>query len=853
MRRGEFVSGGFVIFFVSAAVLLLQLSLMRSLSVARYHHFSYLVISTALLGFGASGTLLSLFYDRIRRRFVFWAHTLLLLFTFSIPLGYCAARLLPIDIRYLFYSADQLFLLLLYNLLIFIPFFFGAAVIALFLTYYSARIPVLYGINLFASGLGGIGALGLMTLLPAQRLPLTVGVAALAALVSRAVFSLAVELRPAAEMRGSRLGLYAALFAALGVTAAALIIPVPGDIDRYKPLAYLRQLEKQGDAEHVLTRHTARMRLDIYEAPSLHHTLFASPTTGEMPPAQMALLSDGETMGTVFATDSVEETQIMRHTPQSLAYRLLQTEHGGSAVQGERRESPQVLLLGETGGSNIWLAKNFGVDRITVVQENGVLLELLQGRLKEKSGGIFGSSKVAIAEKTPRLFLEQSSDGYELIQLTSAEGMPAAGGGLNSLHENHLLTVESIARAYTLLDEGGYLAATRGLQTPPRDNIKLFALFTEALRRAGVEEPSRHLLQARNYLAATTLISKSPVSESVVSGFRNACEELQMDVEYFPGIGTEVREQKNRIQGPEGKEYSYYHHAARKILSPDREESREFFRNWAYRVRPPTDDSPYFHNFFKWSSLEKFVNAYGGNFFRRMELGYLILVITLLEVSLAGFVLILLPLFFKRRGIKNGGKEDYGDGARKESKKRLPIFLHFAAIGFGFMFIEMVFIQKLSMFLGDPIYSASAVITAILVFAGIGSSLQKRIPLGPEKRIRIAGLAVVLYIVAAVWGLDIVLSRWIDFGMVTRYLISLLVLLPGSFFMGWLLPSGMERIENDTTGLIPWAWGVNGFTSVAASPLAVLLSTSIGFSGVLLAAAACYAAVAAASLQKISP
>ena len=279
------------------------------------------------------------------------------------------------------------------------------------------------------------------------------------------------------------------------------------------------------------------------------------------------------------------------------------------------------------------------------------------------------------------------------------------------------------------------------------------------------------------------------------------------------------------------------------ILSPNSQESRECFRDWASRVKPPADDSPYFHNFFKWSSLNKFIEAYGGNFFRRMELGYLILVLTLAEVSLVGFVLILLPLLLRREG---SGRPGAGTGEVR--KRRLPVFLHFAAIGFGFMFIEMVFIQKLSMFLGDPIYSASAVITSILVFAGVGSSLQKRIPLGPDTRIRIGGLAVLLYIAAALWGLDALLSRWIDFATSVRYLLSLLLLLPASFFMGWLLPSGMERIEDDTSGLIPWAWGVNGFTSVAASPLAVLLSTSIGFSGVLLAAAGCYAAAAAASL-----
>src|SRR5215469_16342002 len=48
------------IFLLSLATLLLELALTRVLSVANWYHFGFLVISTALLGFGASGVTLSL-------------------------------------------------------------------------------------------------------------------------------------------------------------------------------------------------------------------------------------------------------------------------------------------------------------------------------------------------------------------------------------------------------------------------------------------------------------------------------------------------------------------------------------------------------------------------------------------------------------------------------------------------------------------------------------------------------------------------------------------------------------------------------------------------------------------------
>ena len=46
------------VFVVSAAVIGWQLALMRCLLISRYHHFSFLVISCALLGFGGGGVLL---------------------------------------------------------------------------------------------------------------------------------------------------------------------------------------------------------------------------------------------------------------------------------------------------------------------------------------------------------------------------------------------------------------------------------------------------------------------------------------------------------------------------------------------------------------------------------------------------------------------------------------------------------------------------------------------------------------------------------------------------------------------------------------------------------------------------
>ena len=51
------------LFLLSLATLLLEIALTRILSVSLWYHFGFLVISTALLGFGVSGMTLALWPD----------------------------------------------------------------------------------------------------------------------------------------------------------------------------------------------------------------------------------------------------------------------------------------------------------------------------------------------------------------------------------------------------------------------------------------------------------------------------------------------------------------------------------------------------------------------------------------------------------------------------------------------------------------------------------------------------------------------------------------------------------------------------------------------------------------------
>jgi hypothetical protein len=773
--------------------------LMRALSVTRYHHFTYLVISTALLGFGTSGTFLALIFDRLKARFLFWNQLFGMLFVVSIPITYHAAVSLDIDTQYMLYSARQIWLLTAYNALLFVPFFLGGVIIGFTLSCFKAEAPRLYGANLVGSGAGGIGALGLMYLSPAHLLP---GTMTPLALLAHLVFVLHAHRRQKGWLTA------AFVIPPVLITVLSFVFTPPENVDPYKDLALFTRLEQQNDARHIARKFSPQAQLDLFESKTFHRALFAGPHATVSPPEQLALLVDGETAGAVFTVDSEKEADILDFTPQSLPYRLL--------------ERPRVLLLGETTGGNVWLARRMNAESITVVQPNGQILSLIEA-LSCQAGRVFERENVEVIVREPRLFLEQTNRQFDLIQFVAAEGL-GAGGGLQGLNEDYLLTRESLARSLELLSDRGLISITRGIHSPPRDTIKILSLFIAALEDRGVLAPEKHLMISRNYLAVNALMSRSPFRQSLVKRFKEETGNLQMDPEYFPGILSESIEYQNRIEGPSGKPFSYLHHAVKELLSPRR---KAFLSDWVYQVQAPSDNRPYFHDFFKWSSVGRFMESFKDQWFRRLELGYVVLFITFTELTLVAFMLIVLPLWIKRRRFST-------------TVNRLPTFLHFFFIGVGFMFLEITFIQMFTRFLGQPVISASAVLTAILVFSGLGSSFQAKRRSPARKRIKAAAFVVAGLILLYLALLDPLLGLFTGCSTFLRYMITVAVLFPVSFFLGWLFPAGFQMLENAADPLFPWAWAVNGFASVTAAPLAVIIAMGLGFNAVMLSALLCY-------------
>jgi hypothetical protein len=201
-------------------------------------------------------------------------------------------------------------------------------------------------------------------------------------------------------------------------------------------------------------------------------------------------------------------------------------------------------------------------------------------------------------------------------------------------------------------------------------------------------------------------------------------------------------------------------------------------------------------------------------------------VILLIQAVLIAGVMILFPLArFERRGLRVSG--------------RWGFLTYFASLGLGFIFIEIVLLQRLSLFLGQPIYTYSVVLASLLVFTGAGSYLANRI--GSVSQLCYCLLAIVGIVVVTQLILSSLLALALGLPLYMRVSVAVIAVAPLGLALGVPFPTGLQLVRQQVPQLVPWAWAVNGFFTVIGSIGAMILGMILGFAAVFFIAAACYA------------
>ncbi len=789
---------------ISAAILAYEVLLVRLFAIVQWHHFAAMAISIALLGFGASGTLLALGQERLRSHFTAVFAVGAALFGLLAPAAFLAAQALPFNALAILWEPGQLlYLLALYALLV-VPFFCGATCVGIAFVCLGQRIGGLYACNLIGSAVGALGAVGLLFLLsPSEALRVSAALGLLAAAL--------------AVLRASR-GLAAGAFV-LALLVGALL-PESWFQLRISEFKGLPSAMRAAGATVVGERSGPLGLLTAVDSPKVppRYVPGLSLNTPGPPLPQIALFRDGGAMTAITRFDGRRDNlAYLDYTTDALPYHLLR--------------EPSVLLLESGGTDGLLQALYHDARQVDLVEPDGNLLRLIGEDFAQETGGILALPEVRSHVAEARGFAAASSETWDLIEIPFL-----GGGGLMGLRETHAMTLEAMQLFIARLAPGGWLSITGWLELPPRQSLKLLATLIAAMEARGIAEPGQRLIVLRGLTTVTILVKQGAVSAEETATARAFASERSFDLAYYPGMAREAANRVNLLDEP------FFYDAAQALLGPRRD---AFLAGYKFDIAPATDERPFFHDLLKWRSLPELLAISRAGGAGLVELGSLVLVATLAQAALLSTLLILAPLFLRRR---------------RHGSSSLPHWRtagYFLALGLAFLFIEIAFIQKFQLFLGHPLYAVAVVLTAFLLFAGLGSAASAGIDARLAARFRrfsaidLAVLAIVALSLFYLLVLPSLFDALVHLSEGPKILISLALIAPLAFAMGMPFPLGLSLIWASARPLVPWAWGVNGCASVLSALLASLIAMRLGINLVVLTAAVLYAA--AAALQQRRP
>jgi len=795
-----------VVFFSSMAALAFEVLLTRIFSISLWYHFAFMIISIAMLGLAAGGTILSL-SPRLRDTHNIGRYTVCL--GIAIPVGYLLANMVPFDPVRLSWEKSELWYLALYYLVLSVPFFFGGLIIATALTAGSGRSGLLYGADLLGAGVGSLGILFLMGVTAPER-----GVFVLSALV------LAASLPVGGKWLRT---------AALLLLAADLILLAvqPGFARlRMSPYKELPAALRFPGAEPLRTYHTPFARIDTFRSPAVRFAPGLSLAWFEPLPEQIGISLDGGSTSAMTATADRNALGFLSRLPAALPYEI-----------GQRA---RVLVLDPRGGLQMLLAGFYGAREIIGLETDPWL-----ARIVRRDYGTFSPSPVGARTLSGlgRSWLAGRGETFDLIDI-SLQG--AAPGGSFGIAEEYRYTVEAFRIYLRHLENDGCLCLNLFIIPPPRNELRILSTMAAAMESLGIRDPAGHIAAVRSWGTVTILAKKSPLTGAEIGAVRRFAARHRFDTVYLPGITPQ--ETNLRVRMPTND----YYEAFAAILSPERR--KDFLGRYLFEVGPVYDDSPFFHYFLEFGNLREVYRVMGGKWQFFLEEGFVVPLL-LLQAAAVSVLLVLLPACAGRKG--GPGREGDGDidgpgqaaipttqpvaeGSRKRGPRHgngIGILPYFAFLGFGFMFVEITLIQKLILPLENPSYAVAAVLATLLFSSGLGSLLSSRLALLRAPALTAATALVIILYALLLPGASAGIAA---FRPPVSFLLVFLFLSPLGFLMGIPFPSGLKLLGERNPLLVPWAWTINGCCSILGPLCAILLAVASGFRDVLLLGALAY-------------
>lgn len=471
--------------------------------------------------------------------------------------------------------------------------------------------------------------------------------------------------------------------------------------------------------------------------------------------------------------------------------------------QLKKGTNQEVLIIGAAGGQETKAALLYGASKVDAVEMVGSVIALAKNKYATWTGNIYNHPKVNAVWDEGRSFLRASTQKYDIIQMMSNHTSSSLAAGNGAMSPTYLQTVEAYMEYFQHLKEDGILHINHHLY--PR----MVATASQAWQKLGRSDFQQHVF----------VMEHKELPDNLPT----------MLIKMSPWTAAEVAQMEQLLN---------HNNAFHMVVNPVNNDSyltAEFFNGQLseetiartpYRIRAPTDDSPFF-NFVRKSLAiieidhENFVNSSATELLNKSrETGLPLDVLHLFVTGVASIVFALIVLGIPFLSSQTG---------RIRWQGKISFMSYFACLGAGFIIIELVLIQMFMKLIGFPPYTYATAVFSLLLGAGLGSAVSARLDTESLAQLRLPFLAALGVILLVVVFRDAVFAIALQSSIGVRMLVATLMLVPTGFFLGMPFPIGITLAQGKPPGTVAWCWAMNGLFTIIGGLLSGILSIYIGF------------------------
>ncbi len=756
------------IFFKSLAILMFQVCLMRILSVTLWYHFAFLIISCALLGYGASGSWLVLVK---RPNHPFWPA-----FLFSLtllPLVYLANSI-QIQPALLSLSFQHWINLLVIFAILTIPFFLSGLVLNTLFRKYPG-----YAFRLYCFDLAGAASGIIIFLIVAPKFKEFEWIV----LISFFGFLASGVLANSRQKH-----VVSFFFGIIFLVTAGLEVLSEIKVNEYKalPLAL-----KNKNSSKIGEEWNAVSKVTWFKSPITKHAPGLSLNYRGEFPLQTGIALDNDLL-TAASDRLTTQEEFVSSLPISLVFE-------------PKKESRTVLIINAVGADSVLPAIKTS-SKVDIHIENTLLKEWHENQQYP--------SNIRFLTGTARSVLASEKRVYDKI-IVSLEGtLPSGFSGLDSLHSNDLYTREGLESLFKRLSPEGWLVFHQYLLPPPRSELRLLATLLEGIKKEG-KEPNKHLGIFQSVSTLLVLYSPTEWNNTDIETFENFCSRNSFIPISYPGAPEAAKEKALQVN-------PLYTQPIYQLLA----DPQSFQNRSVFNLTPTNDNRPYFNVFLKLNKLGEYLAEFDYKWESIIE-GGLLIVLLLMFICLLSFGIIVLPLMPAITKWQFASRQS----------------VYFIWIGLGFMCVEIALLEKLTLFLGDPVYSFSLTLSCLLMASALGAGRVKKDKIKPIKGITTWVVAVLL-----LFGLFIskMLASMKGLPFEARLVTSVILIMIIGIALGHFFPYGISMVSQQSSNQkeresrIALAWCYNGVASVISSTGSIFICLFWGINYLFFLAALFY-------------